>query len=494
MKPLLVLLALLPAAARGYEFAINAETIGQGYQLRAGNDALVNRRRITQYLSLDVYDLGPKDIYGRALERNQFYISMQLRFDSELGDYENLRELSGRTPQRELSQARLDLLWAHAGVRNLGGFMDLRLGRQIIVDLFDFQSFDGLAVEARTPFHLAFEAWGGLRVAGTAPFDSLVFRTDGVALGGNAAGSLAARQEEAYQPTFGIAAKLWGLRDIQARVSYLRTASFTGEPRPEAEPTSGVIDERVAVTVRGRLFGIVIPWAAMRWDILGGRLGELQAGARFFIKQAHSLAAEYVFAAPTFDGDSIWNVFGSEAFNDARLTYDGAFGRFRVFARGFARFFADHKTSYAGVDPGPLPIGPSLAAGGSAGARADFMRGFVRLDGYYEDGYGGEKGGVDASARVRVWGSDDKGLGFDGRISYIYFDQTHSFGLQAGVRWAITQGAVFHVLVEENTNRFYASQFRLLALLDLSFLLGPRGQGFSRVRGFSAMPIPGGAR
>jgi hypothetical protein len=428
-------------------------------------------------------------------------MSAQLRFDAELGDYDNLRELSGRTPQRELTQAKLDLMWAYAGASNLGGFLDLRLGRQILVDLFDFQAFDGLAVEARTPFHVALEAWGGLRVAGSAPFDSLVFRSDGVALGGNPAGGLGARQEEAYQPTFGIAAKLWGLRDVQARVSYLRTASFTGEPRPDAEPTSGVIDERVALTVRARLFKIVLPWAALRWDVLNGRLGELQAGARVFVRPGHSLAAEYVFAAPTFDGDSIWNVFGSEAFNDARVVYDGTFGRFRVFARAFARFFADHQTSYAGVDPGPLPIGPSVAAGGSAGARVDFWRGFVRLDGYYEDGYGGEKGGVDVAARVRVFGQDDKGLGFEGRVSYVYFkndlrelNSAHSFGLQAGLRWAITQGAVFHILVEENVNRIYASQLRLLALLDLSFLLGPRGNGFSRVRGFSAAPMLAGAR
>lgn len=500
MRALTLLLALWPAAARAYEFSITAETIGQGYQLRAGDDTLVNRRRITQYLGLDLYGLGPKDIYGRQLDRNQFYLSAQLRFDAELGDYDNFRELSGRTGQREIHQARLDLLWAYAGARNLGGFLDLKLGRQIQVDLFDFQSFDGLAIEARTPFHVAFEAWGGLRVSGSAPFDSLVYRTDGISLGGNTLGSLAARQEDALQPTFGLAAKLWGLRDVQARVSYQRTASFTGEPRPEAEPTSGVVDERVALTVRARLFGSVVPWVALRWDILGGRLGELQAGARFFLRPGHSIAAEYVFAAPTFDGDSIWNVFGSEAFNDARLVYDGAFGRLRVFARGFARFFAEHQTAYNGVKPELLALGPSLAAGGSAGARVDLGRGYLRLDGYYEDGYGGEKGGVDLAGRVRIFGSDDKGLGFEGRLSYVYFrndlrelDQTHSFGVQGGLRWSLASGAVLHLLVEENVNRIYSSQLRLLALLDLAFLLGPRGNGFRRVRGFSATPVPGGA-
>jgi hypothetical protein len=31
-------------------------------------------------------------------------------------------------------------------------------------------------------------------------------------------------------------------------------------------------------------------------------------------------------------------------------------------------------------------------------------------------------------------------------------------------------------------NRFWSSQFRVLALLDVSFFLGPRGQGWPRPR------------
>ncbi len=481
----------LTSVARGYEFEIDAETIGQGYQLRSGDDTLVNRRRLTQYLGLNLYNLGPHDVIGRPLDRDQFYVSVSLRFDGELGDYATLPQLSGRTPERELLPDKLDILWAFVGARNLFGFVDAKLGRQIFVDLFDFYSFDGLSVELKSPVHLAFETWGGLNVGGASPVDSPVYRTDGVSLGGNPIGSLGAREEDAYQPTFGFALKTIGLQFLQSRFSYMRTISFTGGPLQPGEPSSGVTDEKIAWTARARLLhGALIPWFGFRYNLLAGRLDEVQAGVRYTISPSHGLQLEYVFAAPTFDGDSIWNVFGAEAFNDVRLTYDFWMGRWRLFARGFARLFGDQPTSNSGAQSPPELS--SMAGGGSVGARVDFLRGFARLDGYYEDGYGGTKGGVDLNARVIAFGDISDGLSFEGRVSYVHWqddsrtvNHADSLGMQAGGRFAFHRGLSLHLLVEENINRFYASQFRAMAMLDIAFFLGPRGHGFSRPRPWS---------
>ena len=79
-----------------------------------------------------------------------------------------------------------------------------------------------------------------------------------------------------------------------------------------------------------------------------------------------SLSAEYVLSAPTFDGDSIWNVFGSQAFNDVRLGWDAPIRRLRVYARAFARLFANEITSRfigvggaadGGIDPSKVNVG-----------------------------------------------------------------------------------------------------------------------------------------
>src|SRR5262245_34318041 len=114
------------SSAYGYDVELSAETIGQGYQLRSGDDTLVNRRRLTQYVGLNVYNLGPKDVTGRPLPNNQFYLSLSMRFEAELGDYADFDlMLSGRSPQREIFKNRLEVLYAFVGAQNLGGFVDL---------------------------------------------------------------------------------------------------------------------------------------------------------------------------------------------------------------------------------------------------------------------------------------------------------------------------------------------------------------------------------
>lgn len=474
---------MLPSLARAYDFQIDAETIGQAYQLRAGDDTLVNRRRLTQYLGLSVFNLGPRDELGRPLPRNQFYLTASLRFDADMGDYPSLAELSGRTPERELFAEKLDLLYAFVGGNDVFGFVDFKLGRQILVDLYDWSSFDGLHVQARTPFHVAAEAWGGLNVTGVSILDSPLYRLDGTALGGNARGSLGARQEEQLQPTFGLAARTVGLRWLQARFSYERTVSRTGSqtggPRLDGEPAWGVIGEKVGLTARSVVLdGKLVPWLAFRYDLLAGRLSELYAGARGQLGR-HGLSVEYVLAAPTFDGDSIWNVFASQAFDDVRASYDVTLGRLRAWARGFARLFFDQKGTYA-------------SAGGSVGARYDLGRGWARLDGYYEDGYGGRRAGLELATRIRLYGDKIDGLFVEGRMSYAGFrddarpeDRADSFGVQAGLRWTPMRGITLHGLVEENVNRLYASQLRVMALLDLSFWLGQRPLGIRRAHSWS---------
>ncbi|HEY2746560.1 MAG TPA: hypothetical protein VGL86_18135 [Polyangia bacterium] len=477
---------LLAAPARAADFQIDAETIGQAYQLAAADGTLVNRRRITQYLGLHIFNIGPHDDLGRPLPKNQLYITISMRFDADMGDYDSLAELTGRTPERELFPEKLDLLYAYLGGHDIFGFVDFELGRQIMVDLYDWTSFDGLHVQARAPFHVAAEVWGGLNVDGAGIFDSPLYRADGVALGGNQLGSLSARQEEELEPTFGVAARTYGLRWFSARVSYERTMSETGEPRQAGEPEWGVVDEHVGLTARANLWaGRLVPWFAFRYNLLAGRVDEVYAGARTQIGR-HGISLEYVLAAPTFDGDSIWNVFATQAFDDVRLGYDVSFWKIRAYAQAFTRLYFDDLGSYA-------------SGGGSLGGRLALgSRGWLRLDGYYEDGYGGLRAGVDASTRVRIWGDDlgvHKGSVFaEGRLSFVSFrddsrpeDAANSFGVQAGVRWTPLEGISVHGLVEENVNRLYTSQLRVLALLDLSFWLGMKPRGIPRAQPWSGL-------
>ena len=53
-----------------------------------------------------------------------------------------------------------------------------------------------------------------------------------------------------------------------------------------------------------------------------------QIGLRVRLTSRQWLSVEQAYLAPTFDGDSIWNVFGASAFNDARLGYARAIERY----------------------------------------------------------------------------------------------------------------------------------------------------------------------
>jgi hypothetical protein len=64
-------------------------------------------------------------------------------------------------------------------------------------------------------------------------------------------------------------------------------------------------------------------------------------------------------------------------------------------------------------------------------------------------------------------------------------DRADSFGVQAGLRISPLRGIVVHGLVEENVNRLYPSQLRVLAMLDLSFWLGARPVGARRPQPWS---------
>ncbi len=507
-------------SGRAANVEVDSQIVGQMYELRtadAGNsDArLVDRRRLTTYLGLHISGLGPKDDDGLPSWRNQFAVHFQMRFDADFGDYLCAigrssygaqlgcldRDKGGKSLRPELSNYKPEILEGYIEGQSLGGWVDLRLGRQIQWDLFDLRGFDGLWLQARTPIYLAAEVFGGLSQNGTLPIDSPIYALDGTSSSVAPGISDEQQQNAALQPTVGFAIRSYGLRDIQTRLAYRRTFSATqnlapagcqtdpNQPPGSCAPGFGTIEERLAYSLHGRLLqGRLQGFGGFRYDFVSGKLDDGHAGVRSAPSPGHFLVAEYRYAAPTWDGDSIFNVFSSQPYHDARLAYDGRLrgglddsgnrrlGAFTVHAHGFARMFQSTE-SKAIRGKGPL----TAAFGGSAGVRWQRENGLLRLDAYGDGGYGGLRAGSDLSGRLLVWRNR---LGFEGRLLYLYFadDQkvdlrSHMFGFQVGARWAIINGLLLHILAENNIDRYYNSQLRVLAMLDLSYLLGPNGGG-----------------
>ena len=174
---------------------------------------------------------------------------------------------------------------------------------------------------------------------------------------------------------------------------------------------------------------------------------------------------EMAYLAPSFDGDSIWNVFASGAYRDLRGSYELALDPgLKLYARGFARH-------YDAVDGDPTDVA-RWAGGGSAGAALRRRHGVVRLDGYFDGGFGGRKTGADLSAR---WEMRPRSLQLEGRLTgYEWKSDQQSatdkgvvFGVQAGGRFRLGEGTRLHLLIEDNFGSFYAAQYRGLAVLEV---------------------------
>ena len=513
----------------------------QAYELRTADPgtaqaSLVDRRRVTTYLGLFISGVGEKDSDGLPALRNQVSVNLQLRFEADLGDFLcSIGRTSlgaalgclgqgkgGVSTSPELLNYKPELLMAYAEGQSLGGWVDVRLGRQLQWELFDLRALDGLWLQVHTPLYFAAEVFGGLSVTGALPIDSPVYVLDGTSR--NPALTPTGSDQNPsppLQPTVGFAVRSYGLRDLQMRLSYRRTYSLnqdtdaagcaatnSGGARQPCAPTLGTIEERLGYTVSGRLLdGRLQGWGGVRYDFVSGRLDDGHAGLRAVLAPRHSLVAEYRYSAPTWDGDSIFNVFSTEAFHDMRLGYDGKLraasgvplrlGDLAIHARLFARLF--HTGTPSGTQGSTASDALAPAFGGTLGARLERRMGSLRLEAYGDGGYGGVRTGADLSGRLLLLRNN---LGLEGRAMYLYWaddqrdnNRSHSLALQAGVRYALVRGVLIHLLAEDNIDRFYSTQLRFMATLDLSYYLGvgggPNPPAGQLAMGLGGFPAPG---
>jgi hypothetical protein len=471
----------IPSVGWSYDFAIDVRTVGQGYQVRGyapdGRNQLLSRRRLTQYLNLNVYDIEPARWKDPTGGRNNLFVDVSLRFDSDFGGY-LLGRPRGDDEIRELKQDQVDVLYAFVGGRGVAGRLDFQLGRQIHFDQVDFYSFDGGDAILRVHGPLYAEAFAGTEVRGELPLASPVFELDGTSAGSR---DPATRPDQARQlrPLVGGALALDGDGDgdgagrFAARLAYRRVWSATAQPLP-GEPATGVNDEKLALTGSAAWRDRVFATFGVRYNLLVAAFDDQQIAVRVRVAARQWLSAEQAYLAPTFDGDSIWNIFSSGAYRDLRIGYEaGLAPGVRAHARAFLRLFsATPGETVAGQDLGAAAPGGRLAGGGSAGADLRRARVFVRADGYFDDGYGGRKLGSDLSARYALrpgtWEAEWRLTGFFWRS-----DQQPAtnrgvvFGVQVGSRYQLAQGMRLHFLAEDNAGTFYRAQARALALIEV---------------------------
>jgi hypothetical protein len=489
----------VPGIARAVELEVAAQTLAQGYQLRArrydGAVWFLNRRRVTQTLSLDVWDLlTPPADYGVVPRRASVdvFVSVQMRIDHDFGEWargevrvpidDDQRETRiARDILPELgdeTRANLDVLYGYVGVRV--GRLLLLAGRLLEVDGFDWRSVDGVSARVRLLPWLHASASAGVVVRGTSFAGTTTFEPDGtsgdlcMAFAEDVGAYTPAReceQREALMPTLSLALDGGDPTTLWGRVAYRRTISPTpdGLYAPGA-PDWGVNEELLALTVGARLLrGKLEPTAALRVNFLLGAIDEARVGATVHLGD-HALTPETSYTLPSFDGDSIFNVFVAEPSWDLRLTYDlwPARGRWRGWARVYRRLFlARDDGAVEQIDVG------REAWGAAAGVRLrSEARGSLRFDLTGETGYGGLRAGGDLSGRLKL----GRKWALDGRLSLFFTEDQDvgraaetTFGAQAGALYQLGPGAALHLVVEDNVRAADVHQLGVYALVDLAF-------------------------
>jgi hypothetical protein len=470
-----VVCAAWPTRAQAYDFSLDLRTVGQGYQVRGyaptGGNVLLSRRRLTQSLNLSVFNLEPERWHAEdgAHEKNVVYVDASLRFDTDFGGY-MLGRPTGTDEIHELQQSQVDVLYAFVGGRRMGGRVDFQLGRQLHFDLVDFYAFDGASALVRATPVLAAEAFGGTEVRGELPVASPLYELDGTSAGSRDPATRPG-QASMLRPLAG-AAVVYGAdgdQPVTARVAYRRMWSATADRLP-GEPDSGINDEKLSATASARLGRWLFLTAGLRYNLLLATLDDEQVALRARVTARQWVGLEMAYLAPTFDGDSIWNVFASGAYRDLRGSWELGLGDgVKVYARAFARHFDDAP----GEAPAPGPAAARWAGGGSAGLAWRRAHGVLRGDGYWDDGFGGRKVGGDLSGR---WALPARAVELEGRLTgYVWRSDQHPdtdtgfvVGAQAGARYRLGDGVRLHILVEDNVGTFYFGQYRGLAVLEMN--------------------------
>jgi hypothetical protein len=491
-----------------------------------GDDVWLSRRRFTQTLSLVVWDIGELAARRRAAGRRvsdgpRISMTSYLRLDHDFGDWTlgTLRDprfaepidALDAIPELASSTLALDLLYGYLAIDGLwDGAVDVRLGRQVALDPLDSWAMDGAVVRARAPGPVAFEVGAGLRVRDASPAGAAVFELDGTAgadcreyVEGAAPGegtwqiidrsrvpgdaTLGADldfcpQREVMMPTVGLAVETDGLRRVHARLAYRRSMSPTVGVIGEVDrldtpdlglypdevgqaPAWGVDEEHVSASAAGRLRGGGIearPWAGARLSLLHGVVDDAMVGVELR-RGAHAVTPEVSRHVPTFDGDSVWNVFAVEPSTDLRLGWRWGRGGWRTHATTWARRYEPDEAAWAG--------------GVAAGVERRTARVAVRADAVADDGWGGRRLGGSVTARWQrsrgsLWraraGAVDVRLP-DDPTSRAALDATHAT-LELGGTWAVVDGVGLHVLAEGTASRLAPGQLRALVVVDLAFV------------------------
>lgn len=443
-----------PASA--VQFRVRSQTVGDAYQIVRSDQGLINRRRLHQYLGLDAFDLTG---HGDA----RLNLVTLFRFDADFGlDDEDIDGIVG------LQRNQLSIQAAYVEGRELGGLFDFRLGRQMHADAIDFLMLDGVVARAKTPWHLGVEVQAGVEADNRlGSVTSSQFELDGTRLiedRDDEDRRVVVQRDNIPKIVLGAALVLTDLPWTQGRVGYRR---LVADGKVAQEKVGASFSQRIARRVDLNVSG--------SYDLYRHDFDQFRAGIGARLTDALDLDLEYVRLVPTFDADSIFNVFNTLPLSDLNGRMRWHFNAEQsMYLGGMVRFFNnDLFPDERLTEPVDRVVN---AGGGMAGWSRGFgARGDMSVDLSFEAGYGGTRALLDVSGS---WAVIPRVLEFDGRLTGLRFVDELQPGLRAwgagyqlGAEWLLDSRASVRLAVEHNFNHIQTSQLRVMMVADLSFWL-----------------------
>lgn len=299
---------------------LTARTTYQGYSLSlfpGVSDA--GRRdvnRLSQSLDGGLYALGD----------GQIDVVFALRYATDFGTGFHRDTPAGAGIPAVDGRDVLGILYFYVDWHSPSGVLNLRLGRQLILDDLAWNEIDGLKAsthfeDAHARNRLDVDVYAGLPVAFDRLFSSDTFVADGTEIydGRGIFHGLA----------FGGSARATLLRDLSASVTYRQSlvhrsdtisAFSDAESAAASDGKFGLQEHLIGASVgySARPIDLTL-YSSLSWDLFVGKLDQGRAGVAYDPGPGLHVQAEYLRSRPRFAGDSIFNFFNIFGYDRGRI-------------------------------------------------------------------------------------------------------------------------------------------------------------------------------
>ncbi len=482
----------LSASAADYD--VTSDTAAQFYDVRSPTGEVVYaRRRVTTTLGVGAYNLV-RQVDKRRLGADLSFVA-RVRYDADYGNggFTDPGDYGQFVPG--LSRGPVDIMYAYLeGRRLLRGWLGFRAGRQYVVDPLGWWSFDGALVKVTSPYHVAFEGYGGFEVRGGLPLSTGRFERDGIWRGDRSGYDptlYPSFQPTSIAPAMGTSVETAGWSWLNAKLSYRRVYNTgssnlsqfqSGLLTPAIYDGMRISQERIGGSVNFNLSNWGGVKSGMVYDFYGSNVTQVFASADVYATKRVTLSADYDYYQPSFDADSIWNFFGAEPMNYLALRGSvEATEKLSVSASGYGRVFSiqtqpTRSNSSPGLtdfyNPSVYPTnGTPFDAGGTASLR--YRAGTLTLGAKGAGNFGdsGQRVGGDVyaeklisqryvlSGRGSLWAWDDKLRTNRDSVSG---------GYMAGIGYLLGERSKANLEFDHYMNSLVGHRFRLVFSLNVA--------------------------